>query len=119
MAAGQDPFTTPIYAEIKESSGSMALDQPAKARFAGIQRSHLEQMAKLVDQYLLVHFVEPRLDLREQRGVGFFRQIALVLGNGNIQGELLGQGQVDGKERTNFVPLLLARHRKRSGLGRT
>ena len=44
----------------------MALDQGAESGFAGIQRGHLQQMAKLIDENLLVHGVEPGLNLGEE-----------------------------------------------------
>ena len=103
---------------VLEGLRKMALNQAAKAGFAGVQRGHLEQMTKLVDQNLLIHGIEPGLDLGEELEVGFFRQVALVLREWDLDGELLGEREIDGKERASFVPLFLAQGQSgRAGRG--
>src|SRR3984885_15504864 len=65
-------------------------------------------MTKLIDEHLLIHGVEPRLDLGEGLEVGFLWQMPLVGRKRKFDGELSGQREIDRKDRTSFVPLLLA-----------
>src|SRR5262249_17892801 len=75
-------------------------------------------MTELIDENLLVHRVEPRLNLIEQRRIGFFGQVALVLRDWDFDGELLGKGEVNGEERTSLVPVFLARSPRARGFGK-
>ena len=66
-------------------------------------------MAQLVDEYLLVHRIEPGRDSCIEIGVAFFRQNALVGRERNFQRQLFGKRDVDREDRASFVPLILAR----------
>jgi len=85
----------------------MALNQRAEARFAGVERGHLQQVAEFVDKDALVHGIEPRLHLAEKFEVGLFRQIALRLREVNLDVQLLSQREINRKNGTRFRPLNL------------
>src|ERR1700676_4263145 len=87
----------------------MTLDEGTEAGFTGAQRSGLQQMTKLVNEHPLVHGIEPRLDLAEERQLRFFRQGSFVGGKRNLDFELLRQREVDREYGASFRPLLLPR----------
>ena len=86
----------------------MTKNEGAQTAFAGVQRGHLQKVAKLVDHDALIHRIDPRKNAVEEFSVGLRGKIAALRSKRNFEFQLFGESQIDGKERTKLLPLLLA-----------
>ena len=84
-------------------------DERAQACFAGVQRSHLQEMTKLVGHHFLVHGVQPFVYLVEELNVGFLREVPLALRKGNVDFRLLRKRHVNWEDLARLFPLRKAR----------
>src|SRR5271154_1940438 len=66
-------------------------------------------MTKLINENLLVHGIEPRLNLGKCLEIRLFGQVPLVRREWDFDSELPGEREINRKDRANFVPLVLAR----------
>ena len=80
-------------------------DERAQACFAGVQRSHLQEMTKLMGHHFLVHGVQPFVHLVEELNVGFLGEVPLALRKGNVDFRLLRKRHVNREDLARLFPL--------------
>src|SRR5439155_12971026 len=83
-------------------------NEGTQTAFAGVQRGHLQKMAELVDHDALVHRIRPGENAVEEFSFALRGKIAAIWPKRNFEFQLFGESQIDGKERTKLLPLLLA-----------
>jgi hypothetical protein len=88
----------------------MTHNQSAQTAFAGVERGHLQQMAELMDHDSQVHGVHPGFYRDQEFRFRLYWKCAAFRPERGFKIQLFGESKVDGEERAQFLPLLVARN---------